>query len=172
LKARESFTTRRLRADRVAPSDRAFYAAMFSDPRVFAGLGGPRDAQQVDDLVETKVRGWADDGFGTYVMRTLAGSETVGWVGLKATDVGGPNNVELLYSVAADHWRRGYASEAGAAALAVARDDLGLDEVIAFALIDNVGSRAVMEKLGFAFDCEFVHHGLLHVLYRRRCTDG
>ena len=50
---------------------------------------------------------------------------------------------------------------------AVAFDDLGLGEIVAFTLPTNIASRRVMEKSGFAYEREIVHAGLPHVLYRQ-----
>ena len=40
--------------------------------------------------------------------------------------------------------------------------------MVSFTLADNVASRGVMEKLGFAYDGDVEHAGLPHVLYRLR----
>ena len=52
------------------------------------------------------------------------------------------------------------------AAVDAARE-LGLAEVVAFTLAENVASRRVMERAGFALDGTVEHAGLPHVLYRR-----
>ena len=39
-------------------------------------------------------------------------------------------------------------------------------DLIAFTLPDNLASRRVMEKAGFAYEREILHAGLPHVLYR------
>lgn len=56
--------------------------------------------------------------------------------------------VELGYWIARTHWGRGYATEAGAAALQVARA-LGHNEIIASHFLDNPASGTVLRKLGF-----------------------
>ena len=50
----------------------------------------------------------------------------------------------------------------------VAFEYLGLDELIALALIENIASRRVMEKSGFVYERDLVHVGLPHVAYIRR----
>jgi RimJ/RimL family protein N-acetyltransferase len=49
----------------------------------------------------------------------------------------------------------------------VAFDVLDLHELIAITLPDNLASRRVMEKTGFAFDRPIEHAGLEYLLYRR-----
>ena len=54
----------------------------------------------------------------------------------------------------------------------VAFNDLGLREIVAFTLPDNLASRRVMEKAGFVYDREVTHVGLPHVLYVARPPSG
>jgi RimJ/RimL family protein N-acetyltransferase len=51
-------------------------------------------------------------------------------------------------------------------AVRVAFDVLEFDDVVAFTVHGNAASRAVMEKLGMAYEREVEHVGLPHVLYR------
>jgi RimJ/RimL family protein N-acetyltransferase len=54
------------------------------------------------------------------------------------------------------------------AAITAAFGPVGVDELIAFTLPNNVASRRVMEKTGFVYERDIVHALLPHVLYRRR----
>jgi RimJ/RimL family protein N-acetyltransferase len=79
-------------------------------------------------------------------LRTAAAPELIGGIGFGRTADGG---VELGYWLARAHWGRGYATEAGRAALAAARDSLRLRRVEAGHFLDNPASGRVLEKLGF-----------------------
>jgi RimJ/RimL family protein N-acetyltransferase len=57
--------------------------------------------------------------------------------------------VELGYWLARDHWGQGYATEAGRAVLAFARETLRLERVVAGHFLDNPASGGVLRKLGF-----------------------
>lgn len=163
----EAFATPRLDAHRIDPgADEEFLVAMWSDPRVAATLGGARDRSQVHAITERLVGHWDAHGHGMWVLRDRTTAAPVGWVMLTATDVGGPGGVEVGWSVAADRWREGLASEAAAEAVRIAFTDLDRDDVVSFTLVDNVASRGVMEKLGFAYEADVEHAGLPHVLYR------
>lgn len=166
--APEVLSTERLDAHRIGPDDEPFLLAMFADPQVTATLGGPRDEAQVRASLERMTGHWDRTGFGTWILVERATGEPVGWVGLHETDVGGPGNVELLYAIASSRWRRGFAVEAGRAAVVVGHKVLGLPELVCFTLPDNQGSRTVMERLGFVYECDVEHAGLPHVFYRRR----
>ncbi|HEX6240227.1 MAG TPA: GNAT family N-acetyltransferase, partial [Polyangiales bacterium] len=83
--------------------------------------------------------------------------------------------VEVGWRLAAEHWGRGYATEAARAALETAFVHLGLDEVVSFTAVENLRSRRVMERLGMSHDAagDFEHPGVAkghrlrpHVLYR------
>jgi RimJ/RimL family protein N-acetyltransferase len=83
--------------------------------------------------------------------------------------------VEIGWRLAAEHWGRGWATEAAQTALAVGFGCLGLDEIVAYTVPANARSRRLMERLGMARDPreDFDHPALparhplrRHVLYR------
>jgi RimJ/RimL family protein N-acetyltransferase len=166
--APDSFTTARLVGRRIEPEDEPFMYAMFQDPQVTATLGGRRDEVRVRELMDRWTTDWDRRGFGVWIIRDRTTDERVGWVGLQDTDVGGSGSVELLYAVASDRWREGLATEAGRAALDIARDSLGLRELVCFTLPHNIGSHRTMKGLGFVDAGTAEHAGLPHVLTRRR----
>jgi RimJ/RimL family protein N-acetyltransferase len=78
--------------------------------------------------------------------RTEAAPELVGTIGFGAMPGGA---TELGYWIARPYWGRGYATEAGRAVIAIARDALRLDRLHAGHFLDNPASGRVLEKLGF-----------------------
>jgi ribosomal-protein-alanine N-acetyltransferase len=83
--------------------------------------------------------------------------------------------VEIGWRLAAEHWGRGYATEAARAALDFAFGPLNLSEVVSFTVPAHARSRAVMERLGMRrspaddFDHPALSEGhplRRHVLYR------
>lgn len=78
--------------------------------------------------------------------RTDASPELIGTIGLARKPSG---LFELGYWIARPHWNRGYATEAGRAVVAAARDGLRLRKLIAGHFVDNPASGRVLEKLGF-----------------------
>ncbi|QPQ55077.1 GNAT family N-acetyltransferase [Allosphingosinicella flava] len=78
--------------------------------------------------------------------RTTGAPELIGSVGLGATPDG---DIELGYWIARAHWGRGYATEAAAAVVEIARDGLRLKRLVASHFVDNPASGRVLEKLGF-----------------------
>lgn len=72
------------------------------------------------------------------------GAPIIGTVGFDHADGG----LDMGYWIARDHWARGYATEAGRAALEVVRA-LGHRRVQAGHYVDNPSSGRVLRKLGF-----------------------
>jgi RimJ/RimL family protein N-acetyltransferase len=75
----------------------------------------------------------------------------------------------------AEHWGKGYATEAAWAVLAFGFDVLELEEIVSFTVPGNARSRRVMERLGMTCNpADEFDHPLLpdghplrrHVLYR------
>ena len=106
------------------------------------------------------------DGFGFFAMALRETGEVVGVLILKPFD--DLPHVDLGWRLRPDHWGSGYATEAARGAVDYAFGTLGLDEVAAATLPDNVRSRAVMERLGMTYAGEVEHAGLPHVLYLLR----
>lgn len=73
--------------------------------------------------------------------------------------------VEIAYSFGREHWGKGYASEAAAACLAFATDELGLSPIVAFMDPRNLGSKRVAEKLGMRADGRETHGGVEYLRY-------
>jgi Acetyltransferases, including N-acetylases of ribosomal proteins len=165
-RAPESFSTERLDAERVGPDDAAFVRELFTDERVTATLGGPRDEARVHQDLDRWDIHWREHGFGLWILRDRSNGQRVGWTMLHRTDAGGAGSVEVGWTVAADRWREGLASEASAEATSIGFEILGLDELVSLTQPHNVASRGVMEKIGFRFDTDIEHVGLPHVLYR------
>lgn len=77
--------------------------------------------------------------------RTMGAPRLIGGIGL--ADRGG--DMELGYWIVPSHWGLGFATEAGHAVVAMARDTLRLDRLISGHFVDNPASGHVLRKLGF-----------------------
>ena len=121
----------------------------------------------------------AEHGYAFWPVEVIGGAPFIGMVGLSNPDFTAPflPAVEIGWRLAAEHWGRGYATEAARAVVAHGFERLGLDEIVSFTTTANVRSRRVMEKLGMrrSPDEDFLHplvaegHPVRpHVLYRLR----
>jgi RimJ/RimL family protein N-acetyltransferase len=164
----ERLLTARMTCERLAPAHERDLARLMLDPRVGATLWPrpePPSEADVHQSFADRLEHWEIHGFGLWFLRDSEGGEMIGRGGLQYTAATGAQVVEAAWTVRPELWGRGFATELAEATVRVAFDDLGLDELIALTLIDNLASRRVMEKSGFAFVRELVHVGLLHTLY-------
>jgi ribosomal-protein-alanine N-acetyltransferase len=165
-RAPEEFRTARLFASRPVAADEEFLVSTWSDARVTAWLGGARDRAGVRAMQEHWDDLWDTQGLGCWILRDREVRYPVGWVLLHPMDFGGETGIEVGWTIVADRWREGLASEAAAEVVRIAFEDCDLDAVLSGTMIDNAASRGVMEKLGFTYGGEVEHAGLPHVLYR------
>lgn len=162
---------------RWSEADRAPFAAMNGDPRVMEFYLHPLDRAQSDALVDRIERHFKDRGFGQWAVELPGVAPFIGYVGLSVPSFAAHFMpcVEIGWRLAAEHWGRGYATEAARLVLDHGFRSLALSEVVSFAPAINHRSRAVMERLGMRHDPadDFDHparpggHPLQpHVLYR------
>jgi ribosomal-protein-alanine N-acetyltransferase len=158
-----------MRGERLGPGHLDAVAPMLADPRVGATMGGVVDREQVAEQLVRFDDAWESNGFGYWMWFDAATGAPVGRGGLGRAEFDGRPEVELGWLVAPERWGEGLATEMGGAAVEVAFETLGLDDVVAFTMTTNLASRRVMEKLGFTYEktAPYKVYGD-HALYRRR----
>ena len=171
--------TARLRLRHWREEDFEPLAAMNADPRVMEFFPTTVSREETRARFErVRVRD-VERGYGFWPVEVIGGAPFIGMVGLGDPDFRAHfmPAVEIGWRLAAEHWGRGYATEAARAALAYGFERLGLAEIVSFTTANNARSRRVMEKLGMRWspDDDFLHpllpegHPLRpHVLYRLR----
>lgn len=90
------------------------------------------------------------DGYAPWTVVAMADQRIIGWGGLYQDPFEPGWGPEVGYFLAPDQWGRGYASELVAVCTALADGVLRLPELRGFAHPENIGSRRVLEKAGFA----------------------
>jgi RimJ/RimL family protein N-acetyltransferase len=158
-----------MRGEPIGPEHEAEIAELMLDPRIYRSrpwAGAPTRADVRAGLVDKRDH-WERHGFGLWLLRDRDSGLVVGRGGLQYTDAIGGFAVEAAWTIAPERWGEGRATELAAASVAVAFDVLDLNELIAITLPDNLASRRVMEKTGFAYERSIEHAGMEHVLYRR-----
>jgi ribosomal-protein-alanine N-acetyltransferase len=142
--------------------------AVYSDPSTFEFIGSG-EVQSIGETIariERKMALQGEYGFSLWSVVERASGRVVGDCGLQLLE-GGPD-VELGYKLGREFRGRGYATEAGRAAIAHGFDELGLDRIVAVAWPENRASWRVMEKLGMTFVGPGRHYGHESVLYEIR----
>ena len=160
-----TFKTPRLHAVRMAECHETMLAEIHADERVMATNGGVRSAAENRAYLERNIAHWDEHGFGVWVFLN-AERDLVGRGGILRIDILDVCEVELNYSVAAEYWRQGYATEMATDSLLLGFEHLPVTSIIAFTQVANAGSRKVMEKVGMTYECDFTHYRLPHALYR------
>jgi ribosomal-protein-alanine N-acetyltransferase len=163
-----ALVTRRLRGVPLAETDFDDLYTLHRDARVLGAFRAERSsAAETRAFLDRKLAHWREHGFGIWMFRE-PGRGFVGRCGIHRWSLDGRAQVELGYIVRSELWCQGYATEMGAAVIAHAFAELALPGLVGFTLPDNLRSRRVLEKLGFAYERSFVADGEESVLYRLR----
>lgn len=118
---------------------------------------------------------WSLRGHGQWAVEDRRTGRLLGRAGLHQPERDEWPGLEVGWTLHPDHWGRGYATEAGAAAIDYAFDVLGRDEVISIIHPDNHASQAVARRLGLAFveDRRMAWHPQAALgIWRRRRVPG
>jgi RimJ/RimL family protein N-acetyltransferase len=78
--------------------------------------------------------------------RTMGAPRLIGGIGLADRD----GDLELGYWIVPSHWGLGFATEAGHAVIAMARETLRINRLVSGHFVDNPASGRVLSKLGFS----------------------
>lgn len=160
--------TERLICHRPSATASVDYHRLFTEPEVERWLRPPPmkrfETADFDRLLARDRSHWQTHGFGPWSLIDRESEEFVGRGGINWTRVQGKDMVELPWAVRYRFQGKGYATEAATAALESARK-AGLDRVVSLALVENLASRRVMEKIGMDYWGDVSRAGLNHACY-------
>jgi ribosomal-protein-alanine N-acetyltransferase len=105
-----------------------------------------RDLEGAQGYIARQREGYAANGFGLWRCDIRASGEAAGICGLVRRD--GLEDPDVGYAFLERFWGQGLATEAAAAVLDHARAKLGLATVVAITTPGNLGSIAVLKKIG------------------------
>jgi len=152
------------------------FAAMNVDPQVMRYFLAPQSAEQSRASVLAWKAQFAKQGWSNWAVELKSSGEFIGFIGLSVPRRQLPFSpcVEIGWRLARAFWGRGFATEGARACLAVAFEQLALDEVVSFTSLPNRRSRAVMERIGLRDTGQDFEHPALppghelrpHCLYR------
>lgn len=171
----DTLATDRLLMRRWLDSDREPLAALNGDEETMRFFPATMDRSASDALIDTIESRFEEQGYGLWALEVSGTGEFIGFTGLNPMPDGTPGEggLEVGWRLARHAWHHGYATEAATAALVVAFDELGLDEIWSMTSVLNEPSIAVMRRLGLSEATRFEHpripqgHVLrLHVAYR------
>jgi RimJ/RimL family protein N-acetyltransferase len=145
-------TTPRLLLRTFRRDDLAHYAALNADLEVVRYLGGvPMTQEGSDQMADWAQERHAQEGIGLLAVERRADGAFLGMCGLHHLDWY-PDDVEIGWRFAREHWGNGYATEAASAWLGHAFEVLQLPRVISVSDVPNLRSIGVMHRVGMLFD--------------------
>lgn len=158
-------------------ADRAPLAALTGDPATMQYFRLTRSREQSDAWLDRTVAHFARHGYGLWAVEAPGVAGLIGFVGLNTIpdDIPVHAPVELVWTLGAAFWGRGYAPEAARAAIADGFARFDFPEVVGYTTTMNLPSRRGMEKLGMhldpmaSFDHPHIAPGSVlrrHVVYR------
>jgi ribosomal-protein-alanine N-acetyltransferase len=130
----------------------AYYEAIISDGDVMRYLpaGEARPKDYAERFIRHFLDHWAKYGFGMWAVILKADTTFIGHCGLNTI----PNSteIEVAYALAKPYWGQGLASEGARAALRYGFETVGLEQIVAVAIPENIASRKVMTKIGMTYE--------------------
>jgi [ribosomal protein S5]-alanine N-acetyltransferase len=164
----DRFSTARLHAFRLQPDDFSIVHRMHQDHEVMKTLGGIRSEAKTRDYMQRNLEHWERYGYGLWILRGPDDRGFVGRSAIRHVELDGKDEIEVGYALMREYWGRGLATEVTHEMIKLAFSSLGIADLVAFTLRENVASRRVMEKAGGTYEGDIVHDDQSHVLYRFR----
>ncbi len=155
----DTLSTDRLLMRRWLESDREPFAALNGDQETMRFFPEIMDRAASDAFVDRIESRFEEHGYGLWALEITDTGEFIGFTGLNPMPDGTPGagGLEVGWRLAKPAWHHGYATEAAKAALVVAFDRLGLDEIWSMTSMLNEPSIAVMRRLGMSEAATFEH---------------
>lgn len=144
---------------------------LWTDERVrrFLWDGEMIPMEHTHQVIDKSLRMFDEHGYGIWTVREHGSDELCGFCGYWHFRT--PPSLELLFGVAAAHWNRGIATEAGQRVIRYAFENLGFSSVEASTDSGNIGSIRVLEKLEMRLSRRETVEGLDTVFYSMTLKD-
>ena len=142
--------TSRLTLRSFEDADLDAFAAIHGDEEATRFIGGVKTRAETWLKIAGYQGHWVLRGYGQWAVVERESSRLVGRCGLWNPE--GWPELEVGWTLSREVWGRGYATEAGAAAIDWARSSLGLTRIASCIVPGNSPSVAVAARLGMTFD--------------------
>ena len=154
--------TERLTLRAIEPTDEDDLFELHTDPEVMRYLtdGEPHSPEMVKTVMRViEALATRHNGrFGYWAAIETKTNTFMGWFHFRPAydDPQNCRTIELGYRLKPAFWGQGFATEGSKALIERGFQELGVDEVVATTMKNNIASRRVMEKAGLRFVEEFV----------------
>jgi len=158
--------TKHLHLRLLTHDDLEYIAGLHSDPEVRRFFpDGTQNIEQTKARMDSLIDFYQKQGLPNFVMFLKASMEFVGRCGFGLIDTG---EIEVGYLLHKKFWGKGYASEALAALIEWANQNIKTESIIAFAPEEHLASQRVMQKCGMQFYKKDLGHGVKCHFYRMK----
>ncbi|GAA0526055.1 RimJ/RimL family protein N-acetyltransferase [Rhizomicrobium palustre] len=141
-----TLTTDRLTLRAFTQGDFEAWAGIMGDPETMTFLGGPMAPSDAWRALAVTLGHWALRGYGMWAVERRSDGALMGRVGLLQPE--GWTGLEVGWTLGRPFWGYGYATEAGAAAMAYAFLTQPDDHIVSNIDPANTPSQAVAKRLG------------------------
>ena len=143
-------------------ADRDVFRAMATDPEVMKYVHGgePYTEAEIDEFLARQARQLAEHDLTMGALIEKQSGRVVGVCGVQP--LGASDDLEIGWWLVREVWGRGYATEAGGAAMRYVLETLARPRVVAIIDPGNVASQRVVERLGMHLAGRFTGAELKH----------
>ncbi len=158
--------TERLALRKMTAEDVDNLQLIFGDPVAMFFYEKTLTREETKRWIDKILNNYETRGAGLWACDLKSTGEFVGQCGLNfQPNIDGQEEVEISYLFLRKYWSQGFATEAAKAVMDYARQHLGLHRIISLVRPENLPSRRVAEKNGFAIEKEVLYKGIKHIVY-------
>ncbi|MFA9289363.1 MAG: GNAT family N-acetyltransferase [Weeksellaceae bacterium] len=92
-------------------------------------------------------------------------AQFIGWIGIGEANDTTRGDLDFAYAIKPEYWGQRYTTEALSEVIHLGFENLHASKIFGQCDIENKASSAVMEKVGMAFETEFVEDGKTSIRY-------
>ena len=135
-------------------SDRRAFHELNSDKQIMQYFPFTRSRRVADEVLQKLTDFAKRDGYGWAAICLRGIDQPIGFAGLSKVnfEANFTPATEIGWRILPRYWKQGIASEAARALIAHGFEDLHLERIVSFAVPQNIGSIAVMKKIGMSAD--------------------
>lgn len=159
--------TRRLLIRELAENDIEDMYQIYQDPQIRKYIDNIDDYKEAE---KNKLRAYIKNvysfyGYGLWGVFSKTSHKLIGRCGIENQVIDGREEIMLSYLLDSQHWGYGYALECCKAVLLYAREELGIERVVAVIDKNNIRSIHTAQKLGMSPEKELVYQNHDSILY-------
>lgn len=167
----DTFSTARLRAERLREDHWQELRRMHTDAVVMKELGGVKAEAETRDYLTRNLDHWDAHGHGLWIVYPLRGIEPIGRAVLRRFRHDGmtsadPDDIEVGYAFYEPWWGQGLATELTVACLGLGFRQLNCSSIVAITSPGNAASQHVLRKCGLVHDRDVTLGGTPAALFR------